>query len=309
MSNSPNLYLKDPDALSSVLSRLQLTAEVYSNGDFCGAWAVDTSGSRRIPFHLIGRGEAWLHIEGQPTQALSAGDLIIFPRDHQHIIANSRETPAESVINAEVIIDQEPTTNMVCGFFEFKNKAAWPLLDSLASVIVMDLSDRSMSSTIRGLIDLMLAELNKRAPGFYTVINHLAYLLFIQVLRQQIEQGDVNSGLLTALFDQKISKALCAIHNHPQQRWTLEALAREATMGRSSFAQRFNELTGVPPMQYLTAWRMQEASTLLETTNHSLIHIAEVCGYESETAFRKAFKKTVGVPPGELRKRQQAIKS
>jgi AraC family transcriptional activator of mtrCDE len=161
-----------------------------------------------------------------------------------------------------------------------------------------------MASAIRGLIDLMVAELNRRAPGFYAVINHLAYLLFVQVLRQQIEQGKVDSGLLAALFDSKISRALSAIHNHPGRRWTLESLASEAAMGRSSFARSFNELTGVPPMQYLTAWRMQEAKTLLTGTTLSLGHIAEHCGYESEAAFRKAFKKTVGSPPGEVRKRQ-----
>ncbi len=302
MSNNPNMYLDSPDALSSVLSRLQLNAEIYSDGDFCGTWAVDTSGSRRIPFHLIGRGEAWLHVDGQPTQLLSSGDLVMFPRDSQHVIANASELPPSELINAAVTVDQGPVTNMVCGFFEFKNKSAWPLLDSLAPVIVIDLSDMSMSSTIRGLIDLMVAELNRREPGFYAVINQLAYLLFVQVLRQQIEQGKVDSGLLAALFDSKISKALSAIHNHPAQRWTLESLAAEAAMGRSSFARHFNELTGMPPMQYLTAWRMQEAKTLLTTTTLSLSHIAEQCGYESEAAFRKAFKKTVGTPPGQVRR-------
>jgi len=296
------MYLNSPDALSSVLSRLQLNAEVYSDGDFCGTWGVDTSGSRRIPFHLIGRGEAWLHVEGQTAQMLSSGDLVIFPRDSQHVIANSSEIPASELINAVIAVDQGPITNMVCGFFEFKNKSAWPLLDSLAPVIVIDLSDMSMSSTIRGLIDLMVAELNRRAPGFYAVINQLAYLLFVQVLRQQIEQGKVDSGLLAALFDSKISKALSAIHNHPAQRWTLESLAAEAAMGRSSFARHFNELTGIPPMQYLTSWRMQEAKTLLTTTALSLSHIAEQCGYESEAAFRKAFKKMIGTPPGEVRR-------
>jgi AraC family transcriptional activator of mtrCDE len=302
MSKSPYMYLDNPDALSSVLSRLQLNAEVYSDGDFCGAWAVDTSGSRRIPFHLIGRGQAWLHMNEEPTQRLSSGDLVLFPGDREHILANSSEIPPEDLINAEVAVDAGPITNLVCGFFEFKNKSAWPLLDSLAPVIVIDLSDMCMAASIRGLIDLMVAELNRREPGFYTVINHLAYLLFVQVLRQQIQQGKVNSGLLAALFDSKISNALSAIHNHPERRWTLDSLAAEAAMGRSSFARHFHELTGVPPMQYLTSWRMQEANSLLKTTKLSMAHIAEQCGYESEAAFRKAFKKNVGTPPGAIRK-------
>ncbi len=302
MSKNPNVYLDNPDALSAVLSRLQLNAEVYSDGDFCGAWAVDTSGSRRIPFHLVGRGQAWLHMSDHITQALTAGDLVIFPGDNKHVIAHSSEKPPAETINAPVVIDQGPTTNLVCGFFEFKNKSAWPLLDSLASVIVIGLSDMSMSSNIRNLIDMMVAELNRREPGFYAVINQLAYLLFVQVLRQQIQLGKIDSGLLAALFDSKISKALCAIHNRPGKGWTLESLAGEAAMGRSSFARRFNELTGMPPMQYLTSWRMQEARTMLQTSRLSIAHIAEQCGYESEAAFRKAFKKTTGTPPGEVRR-------
>ena len=302
MSNSPSFELDNPDALSSVLSQLQLTADVYSDGDFCGAWALDTSGSRRIPFHLVGKGEAWLHVEGQNARPLSSGDLVLFPRDSRHTIAHTSDAPAPKLINAEQLSDSGPITNMICGFFEFKDQAAWPLLNSLPEVIVMDLSDQSVSSTIRSLIDLMIAELTRRAPGFYTVINQLAYLLFVQVLRQQIESGQVDSGLLAALFDRKISLALSAIHNHPEQAWSLESLAREAAMGRSSFARHFNELAGVPPMQYLTAWRMQQAKKLLETTKYSMLDIAGRCGYESEAAFRKAFKKTIGMPPGQVRK-------
>jgi AraC family transcriptional activator of mtrCDE len=302
MSSDPNVYLESPDALSAVLSGLELNAEVYVDGDFCGAWAVDTSGSRRIPFHLVGRGEAWLHMGQHPAKMLSCGDLVVFPGDAQHVIAHSGDPPAKDSINAEWVRDDGPVTNLICGFFEFKNRAAWPLLDSLSPVIHIDMSSMSMSSTVRSLLDLMMAELTRREPGFYVAINHLASLLFVQVLRQQIHNGEVDTGLLAALFDEKISKALGAIHNHPDQHWTLDSLAGKSAMGRSSFAQKFNALAGIPPMQYLTKWRMREAQILLKTTKLSIAHIAERCGYDSETAFRKAFKKTIGTPPGQTRR-------
>lgn len=306
MSNSPNIYLNNPDALSSVLSRLELQAEVYVNGDFCGAWAVDTSGSRRIPFHLIGKGKAWLHMEGKPEQMLATGDLVIFPRDNQHILASSEVEPAREMVNAELSGDDGPITHVICGFFEFQNKAAWPLLDSLPEVVVLDLSEQSANPAVRQLIELMITELGKNEPGYYAVINQLAYLLFIQILRQQIRVGALKTGLLAALFDSKISKALAAIHNQPSNNWTLELLAQEAAMGRSSFAQRFNELVGSPTMQYLAAWRMQEAKHLLVTTSQSMVEISEHCGYESEAAFRKAYRKIVGEPPGATRKKNSA---
>lgn len=302
MSNRPNIYLDRPDALSALFSRLELSAEVYVNGDFCGAWAVDTSGSRRIPFHLIGRGQAWLHMEGEPTRNLSAGDLVVFPHDSRHVLANSAEVPAESAINAFSDSSDGPVTRLICGFFEFKSRAVWPLLDSLSPLIVIDLSDMSTMPMVRQLIDLMVAELNQAHPGHYAAVNHLAELLFIQVIRAQISSGKVDTGLLAALFDHQIGKALNAIHQNPAKRWTLETLAQEATMGRSSFAKRFNGLVGEPAMQYLTGWRMQEATLLLEKTTESMLAIAEKCGYESEAAFRKAYKSHTGQTPGQVRR-------
>jgi AraC-like DNA-binding protein len=301
MSNRPNIYLNSSDSLSTVLNRLQLSATLYVSGEFCGAWAIDTSGSRRMPFHLVGRGQAWLHIAGEPSRALSPGDLVLFPRDKQHVMSNSAEVPPEREINAGFDSEQEPNAHLSCGFFEFKSTAAWPLLDSLPSVIVLDLSDMGATPQVRTLIDLMVGELQGREPGFYTAIDQLAYLLFVQIIRQQINSGQVNSGLLAAMFDERIGRTLAAIHNHPELRWNLDSLAKEAAMGRSSFAKRFHDLAGTTAMQYLTAWRMQEAIYLLESGSLSIAEISERCGYESEPAFRKAFRKTIGKPPGSFR--------
>lgn len=296
------MYLDSPDSLSILLQKLELSAEVYVNGDFCGAWAVDTSGSKRIPFHLIGKGQAWLHFEEKEPQLLSAGDLVLFPHDASHIMANSSEVPAEEDINAELIDDGSPGTNMICGFFEFKDKAALPLIDALPSAIVLGLNELSTQPTIKKLIDLIIGELKQAQPGYYAVVDQLAYLLFVQILRQQIESEALNSGLLAALFDAKIGKSINCIHLQPEKKWTLESLASECAMGRSSFAARFNELVGMPAMQYLSYWRMQEASRLLKKTNLALIQIAEKSGYDSEASFSKAFKKVTGKSPGAVRR-------
>ena len=133
-------------------------------------------------------------------------------------------------------------------------------------------------------------------------MNLLARLLFIEVVRRQIDSGRVQTGLLPALFDPRISRALRAMHNDPGRRWNLVSLAREAAMGRSAFARRFQELTGSTPMQYLAAWRMQEARGLLQAGEMSVAEIAERVGYESEPAFRKAFRKITGSTPGAIRR-------
>lgn len=302
MSESPAVVDGDNDALSSVLASLRISAEVFITGDFCGHWAVDTSGSRRVSFHLIGKGSAWLHLKGEAVRPLNEGDLVLFPNDRKHVIASSEEAPPDALVNSDFSENEGVATYMICGFFEFKNKAAWPLLESLESAIVLELSNIDALSQVRSLMDLMIFELRARSPGHYTSVNQIAYLIFIHAVRQQIESGKVRTGLLTALFDRKISRALSHIHNRPEQPWTLVSLAKEANMGRSAFAERFNDLTGLPAMQYLTLWRMQNASELLKNSDQSIWQIAEQCGYESESAFRKAFKKTMGVTPGEARR-------
>ncbi|MFT7266354.1 MAG: AraC family transcriptional activator of mtrCDE [Halioglobus sp.] len=169
---------------SAVLTLLQRAAEIYVSGDFFGAWAVDTWGSRRMPLHILSRGEAWLHVEGDSPRSLAAGDLVFFPRDEKHIMASSAAMPAEQQINAGLDPQQPPGAHLSCGFFEFNNPAAWPLLDFLPPIIVLDISHMSAIPPSRTLTDLMIGELQVAEPGFYASINKLAHLLFMQIIRQ-----------------------------------------------------------------------------------------------------------------------------
>lgn len=303
MAEVSNIYLDQPDPLSVLLTRLDLKAEVYVNGDFCGTWAVDTAGSKKIPFHLIGSGKAWLHFEDQQAQGLSSHDLVVFPHDSHHIISNTEQRPSDDIVNGEFSGDGE-VTNMVCGFFEFRNPAIFPLLDALPNVIVLKSMTGNSEQRIEFLISLMLSELKQSRPGFYTAIDQMAFLIFVEVLRKQMEFGDIEQGLLTALFDSRLGRALNAIHQQPDDAWTLESLAEQALMSRSGFADAFSKTVGLTPMKYLTKWRMSEARRLLKSTTLSVAQIAEKSGYETEAAFRKAYKNTMGEPTGEARAKQ-----
>ncbi|TPH15563.1 AraC family transcriptional regulator [Litorilituus lipolyticus] len=300
MSENPNIYLNDPDPLSVLLTRLDLKAEVYVNGDFCGTWAVDTAGSKRIPFHLVGSGSAWLHFDGKDSQQLTSNDLVVFPNDAHHVIANSKTKPALELVNAPMSNDGE-VTNLVCGFFEFRNPVLFPVLESLPDVVVLKSQSEQTGGRIEFLICQMLNELKHEQPGFYSVIDQMAFLIFIEVLRQQMASGVLEKGLLNALFDARLGKALNAIHQYPESPWTLELLADEAFMSRSTFADVFRKNVGITPMKYLTRWRMNQARHLLKSTNLSVSQIAEKSGYDSEAAFRKAYKNTLGEPPGKMR--------
>jgi AraC-like DNA-binding protein len=289
------------DALTAILQRLR--AGVFVHADFCGTWAVDTSGHRKVPFHLIGRGSGWLHTnDTEEPRLLSAGDLVVFPHDARHVISSSVSLPDASLINRPIDPEAEgPITSMLCGFFEFQSKAAWPLLDGLPNAIVLDLQEAGRVMGTPSLIQLLISELKNASPGADAAVNQLAYVLFIYVLRAEMQRG-LGHGLLCALSDPKIGHALNLIHADPEAEWTLEMLARNIGMSRSAFAERFKQLVGTTPMRYVTEWRMQEAVDLLQTTGLSIAAIAERCGYASEVAFRKAFRSVVGVPPGKFRR-------
>jgi AraC-like DNA-binding protein len=137
------------------------------------------------------------------------------------------------------------------------------------------------------------------------VATRLAEVLLIQVLRAHIAsgQGWRNNGWLRAIFDPQIGTALSAVHNSVSAPWTVESLATAASMSRSAFAARFKEILGQTPMVYVTEWRMQKAMQLLQQHDKKLIDLARLVGYESDAAFSKAFKRVVGVNPGEYFKR------
>lgn len=294
---------KNADALTAILRRLRLRAGVYVHAEFCGSWAVDTSGDRKVPFHLIGRGSGWLHTDDAvEPRRLDAGDLVVFPHDARHIIASSATRPPAPLINRPVDPQAEgPVTSMLCGYFELQSKAAWPLLDGLPDAIVLDLQETGRVMGTLSLIQLIIGELEAGSPGAEAAVDQLAYVLFIHVLRAEM-QRDLEQGLLSALSDPKIGRALNLIHADPAANWTLEKLASEVGMSRSAFAERFRQLVELTPMRYVTEWRMQQALDLLQTTELSIATIAEQCGYTSEVAFRKAFRKVIGVPPGRVRR-------
>lgn len=303
MSASTNIYLDNPDALSVLLTKLSLSAQIYVNADFCGTWAVDTAGSKRIPFHLIGSGSAWLHLEGCSPRLLKAQDLVVFPHDVHHVISNSSIKPPASQVNTPMSNDGD-VTQMICGFFEFQNPMLFPVLESLAPAVVLDNSKHDADDRVPRLISLMLTELKNAQAGYYAAIDQMAFLIFIEVLRQEVKEGVLGNGLLPALFDERLGRALNVIHRTPEAPWSLDTLAGEALMGRSSFSEVFHKTVGLTPMKYLTQWRMTQARQLLMTTRLSVEQIAEKSGYESEAAFRKAYKHTLGETPGAVRAKQ-----
>jgi AraC-like DNA-binding protein len=135
------------------------------------------------------------------------------------------------------------------------------------------------------------------------MMTRLADILVLQTIRAWLEYDDnQQSGWLGALRDPDIGRVLALIHHRAEERWTVSALAKEIHLSRSVFSERFSRLVGIPPMQYVTRWRMHLATSWIREDHLSLSEVAYRLGYSSEAAFSRAFKRYLQVPPGAIRR-------
>jgi AraC-like DNA-binding protein len=191
---------------------------------------------------------------------------------------------------------------VVCGYLGCDARPFNPLLAALPRVI--HVSERA-GGAIGTFVQFAMIEANERRPGGEVVLGHLSELMFVDVVRRYLETlSPDRTGWLAALREPFVGRALTALHRNPARNWTLESLSHEVGLSRSALAERFTQLVGQPPIQYLMNWRMQLAANYLLRTTDGVAAIAERVGYESEAAFSRAFKKAVGVSPSEWRKRR-----
>ena len=300
---TPDFISETPerDLLSDVLQTLRLRARIFLQGSYCGAWALDATGATGTIFHLIGRGQAWLHRKDKREPlVVRGGDLVMFPRADWHQLSG---TPRRQPGSRSGATGDGPFTTVLCARADFEAGMANPILEALPSVIVVRSEDRDTSAELHALARLMLVEYEAGSVGRQGVLDRLAEAMFVLVLRHHIAKTPELKGFLGALKDERIARALAALHGKPGEGWRVHTLARKAGMSRTAFAERFAALLGRTPMQYLAAWRMHLADEMLRVERASVAQVAERLGYQTETAFRRAFKRLRGIGPGDVRRR------
>jgi AraC-like DNA-binding protein len=201
-----------------------------------------------------------------------------------------------------------PTTRLVCGYLACDARLAGMLLAGLPELVRVNVRGSNAGIWLEASVRYALAEARSPRPGGAGVLAKLAEVLFIEVLRLYMnEQSEGRIGWLAGVGDRIVGPALTALHARPAHAWTLEELAHNANTSRSVLAQRFQDLVGSSPMQYLTQWRMLLAANLLCRSSAPLARIAEDVGYQTDTAFIRAFRREFGAPPAAWR-RSQAIR-
>jgi AraC-like DNA-binding protein len=318
------------DTLSDVLGAVRLTGAVFFAVDASAPWVAETpsgplvrpyvlpQAEHVICYHVIAKGTCWGGLIDQPALKLEGGDIIVFPQGDAHVLSSAPGMRGSPDLDAyRAIFDSRmplPVSmrggalkheQVVCGYLGCDARPFNPLLATLPRI--MHLRPQGEADPLHGLVELAIAESGAPRPGGDCVLSKLSELLFVEVVRRYVAQLPPEGvGWFAGLRDPNIGRALQRLHERPAHDWSLEELGKECGLSRSVLAERFAQLVGLPPMQYLAQWRIQLAASQLRTSSASLAEIAERVGYGSEAALSRAFKRQVGVAPAHYRKRDNA---
>lgn len=276
-------------------------------------WGLRFAQSHGAGFHVVLQGSCWLLPQEGDHLPLSPGDVVFLPHGRGHAIASDPAAPLVDVVQTpdgdwvpteDVPPGTGPTTLLLCGAYRLNRARAHPLLTGLPEVVHLPARIGSHPA-LRAAVDLLGRELEQPGPGSDAVVPALLDTLLAYLLRAWLEvhAGQAATGWAAALADPAVAAALHAIHHDPAHSWTVAELGARAGMSRAAFARRFTALVGQPPLAYLTWWRLTVACRLLATSDAPLRVVAQRCGYASEAAFAKAFKRQAGLSPGGYRRR------
>jgi len=317
------------DALSETLRVVQLVGAIFINARFSAPWCyqspradfaaplLEPGAERVVIFHLITEGECYVELDDAPPTRLIAGDAVVFPQGDAHRMTSRPGLPSASGARLERVLARRPrqlayggggaVTRLVCGYLACDSRLAAMMLTGLPPLVRVNVRGSSAGAWLEASVRYALDEARSPRAGGAGVLAKLAEVLFIEVLRLYIqEQSGACTGWLAGVRDRIVGAALQALHRRPQHPWTLEELAHTAGTSRSVLAERFQLLVGSSPIQYLTQWRMLLASNLLARSSAPMSRIAEAVGYQTDTAFSRAFRREFGKPPAAWRRARAA---
>ncbi len=304
------------DILNDILDTLDLNGALYFRTDFSAPWSVTVPRLEAAArFHLVVQGKCTISVPDKPNIVLNPGDLILIPRGQTHILSDS---PVETAPPLETILDQagydgegvlivgegdkSASTQLICGHFTFRENADHPILRALPDYLLMTSSERAQNPWLDDVLRLIAGRMFSGHVGAHASVKRLSEVMFIEMLRMTIEDQKEIKPILRGFQEPHVGKALILLHNDPSYHWTVESLAKEVGMSRSSFADKFAELIGQGPMSYLSEWRLQKSLYLLDQRNLSVQQIAEMIGYKSPAAFTRAFAAKFGTSPTKYRR-------
>jgi AraC-like DNA-binding protein len=315
------------DALGEVLGAVKMKGGVFLDARFTADWCVCANMNANvlspfvadpvqiISYHYVVQGSMLVAVEGEAPLEVRAGEAVLLARNDPHMVGsaiNARPVrvgelvqPGESGGLAQIVHGGggEPT-NIICGYLASTEQRN-PLLATLPRLLKIDMVHAGSSEWLEASLRFAIKGLQEGRVGSAAVMSRLSELMLVEGVRGYAATlSPEQKGWLAGMRDPVVGRALALMHGKVSHPWTAEELSREVALSRSAFADRFVALVGMPPVRYLTVWRMQLAQERLRGGHQSIAQIANAVGYEAEEAFTRAFKREFGLPPARWRDQQ-----
>jgi AraC-like DNA-binding protein len=316
------------DPLGEVLRSVRLTGGIFLDTHLSAPWCVHTQvraedckpylagPTQIIAYHVVIDGTFCISLEDGPAIQVHGGEIVLLPRNDVHILASApglKPESARDLIRPAICGDGlarishgggGDAVHFVCGFLA-SDQLYNPLIAGLPSILKVDVRETAAREWVEASVRFAANELIEGRPAESGVVTRLSELLFVEAVRAySLTLREQAHGWLKGLADPHIGRALALLHRNIRDPWSVEALAREVGLSRSAFVDRFTTLVGLPPIRYLTVWRLQMAKLNLSETQTPIARLAHSVGYESEEAFSRAFKREFGLSPARWRERR-----
>ena len=290
------------DPLTEIITLLQPRTVFAKRISGAGRWGVRYSRFDQPSFAAVLEGRCRLAVDGHRPLTLEAGDFVLLPATPGFTMSGFEAVEPDridpklmSVPTGEVrhgTRGGRPDVRLLGGYFAFDSPDHALLVSLLPGLFHVRGVER-----LAVLVQLVAEESNARRSGRELVLSRLVEILLIEALRSAPTDA-TPPGLLRGLADARLAPALRQIHSQLARSWTVPQLAKTAGLSRSAFFERFSQNVGLPPMEYLLAWRMAVAKDLLRRHELGIAEVAERIGYASQSTFSTAFSRHVGHPPG-----------
>jgi AraC-like DNA-binding protein len=308
------------DALADLLDGAHARGGLFNLTLLDPPWSLRIAEGAPLALLTVLRGHAWVLLDDRPPLRVSTGDVAIICGTDPYTVADDPGTAPQYTIHsggyytdvdgvdvtAEAKLglrtcghSMDAAMVLVSGTYQVGGDVGGRLLNALPPALVVPERDA------RGpVMDMVMAEVTKDDPGQQVVLDRLLDLALITTLRAWFARPEAQApGWYRAQSDAVVGPALRLLHDSPAHPWTVASLAAKAGASRATFARRFTDLVGEPPMSYLTGWRIAVAADLLRDTDATVESIARQVGYANAFALSVAFKRLRGVSPSRHRAR------
>jgi AraC-like DNA-binding protein len=283
-------------------------------------WALRWGPAHQLKLHVAKRGDYWMLVDDREPVPLHEGDVAITNGAVSVVVASD---PAVPPCEADRVFGADPAPVLrfgnsrgdlrsdgvigIGGHVRLDTTCERPILAALPGITRVTAGDPA-AGALGHLLQQLLRERSNPRPGSEYALDRYAELVLLEVMRATRAADDVpRAGWLQLISDPQLRPALTLMHAQPAYPWGLVELARAVSMSRSTFASRFREVAGMPPLRYLHQWRMQLAQAALRDTGGTIAALASRLGYASESSFNHAFTRTLGMSPSEYRALQRPV--